>query len=247
MSGWVALASPRKDTRDYTGRCLPFAQSFFGAPIMYDSAWDAWNATKFKHGPEIPLPDVPVLLWYSHYGTYYSYSKGYSFYGNWGHVTPYVPGDAIYSSPARGYGQDRYETIAEVERVFGAKYVGWSEDINGLRVAENTEGDNDMTPQESQMLSAIWQGMFGPANAGGKMMNWQSVDGPRNGMYGVIDIDTHTQGLVAQLIGQVAALTELVSQSPDGGSVDMSRIEAAAEKGAREALSDLTLKSDTGA
>lgn len=154
---WNALVPPRRDTEDSTGRCLPFAQSFFGAPIRYDSAWDSWNATQFKHGPEVPLPDVPVLLWYSHYGTYYSYSKGYSFYGNWGHVTPYVPGDAIYSSPAYGFGQDRYATIAEVERAFNAKYVGWSEDINGLRVAEFVPPEPEIQYEEEEIMSVFFE------------------------------------------------------------------------------------------
>lgn len=106
------------------------------------------------------------------------------------------------------------------------------------------QGDEDLTPQESQMLSAIWQGMFGPANAGGKTMTWQSVDGPRTGQYGVLDIDTYTQQLVSQLIGQIAALTVVVQQLPGGGDIDMDRIVDAAEKGAKEALGNLTLKAE---
>lgn len=41
--------------------------------------------------------------------------------------------------------------------------------------------------------------------------------------------------------GQIAALTKLVEQLGGGGTVDMAAITAAAEKGAREALSGLTL------
>ena len=133
MSRYTALVSPRKWVTDGPGWCLRYAQSFFGAPAFNPSAWSAWNYATHKHGPNEPLPDVPCLLWFSHWGTYGSPA----YYDNWGHVTPYVPGDAIYSSPAGSYwGFDRYSTIAEVERVYNSKYVGWSEDINGLRVCQ---------------------------------------------------------------------------------------------------------------
>lgn len=140
---WKALTPANLNTVKGPGMCLPFAQSFFDAPVRYDSAWQSWEATQFKHGPEEPTPDVPVLLWYSHYGTYYSYSKQRYEYGNWGHVTPLVPGKGIYSSPSTPvggvWGQEIYNTTQQIEQVFGAKYVGWSEDINGKRIAEFTE------------------------------------------------------------------------------------------------------------
>lgn len=132
---WMALVPPRLGTEDDPGMCLRFSQSFFGAPVRYRSAWEAWQNQTYRHPPSDPLPNVPVLLWYSHWGTY---GRPLS-YENWGHVTPYVPGDAIYSSPDNpwaGWSQSRFSTIAEVERAFNCKYVGWSEDINGLRVAE---------------------------------------------------------------------------------------------------------------
>ncbi|UOQ60395.1 hypothetical protein MUN76_15405 [Leucobacter rhizosphaerae] len=130
-------------TQDLAGRCLPFAQSFFGAPIRYDYAFQAWEATQHKGGVNDPLPDVPVLLWFSHIGRYYSHSKGVWETVNAGHVTIHVPGDAIYSSPTSGYGSQRFATIREIEQAFNATYVGWSLDINGLLVAA-WEEDDDM-------------------------------------------------------------------------------------------------------
>lgn len=128
---WVALVPPRLGTMDATGMCLRFAQSFFGAPVRYASAWDAWNATETKYSPSDPTPPVPVLLWFAHYGTYGDPPT----YANWGHVAVLVPGDAIYTSPTWGYGQGRYGSIAEIEYYFNSKYVGWTPDINGLYVA----------------------------------------------------------------------------------------------------------------
>lgn len=129
---WQALVPPRKGTQDYAGMCLRYAQSFFGAPVRHRSAWDAWNATQHKHGTNEALPGVPVILWFSHFGTYQNE------YGNWGHVAIHVPGDAIYTSPGYGYGFERWATIAQIEQRFASKYVGWSEDINGLRVAQQS-------------------------------------------------------------------------------------------------------------
>lgn len=144
MSAYGALVPPRPWVIEKPGLCLRYAQSFFGAPAMYRSARDAFDATKFKHAPSQPLPDVPVLLWFDHWG---AYNDGLGPYrgvpvggvANWGHVTPYIPGKGIYSSPANpnaGYSFDVYSSIAQVERAFNAKYIGWTEDINGLRVAE---------------------------------------------------------------------------------------------------------------
>lgn len=131
MTNYTQLVAPRKGTQDGAGWCLRYAQSFFGAPVKHPSAWAAWNATVHKHGPNVPVPGgVAVLLWFSHYGTYGSPPT----YGNWGHVAIHVSGDAIYTSPGSGWGFERWGTIAQIEQRFNCKYVGWSEDINGLRV-----------------------------------------------------------------------------------------------------------------
>jgi hypothetical protein len=135
------LVNPRLDTKDEVGYCLRFVQAVYGAKARYKSAWDAWEATKLKHGGE--MPDVSVPVWFSHYGTYGEH--GHQSYGNWGHVVAYVPGRGFLSSPGSGYGQKWLSSIKEIERFYNAKYVGWSEDINGLRVAEYT---NNPTPTQ---------------------------------------------------------------------------------------------------
>lgn len=135
---WKALVAPRKNTVDLPGMCLRFSQTFFGAPVRYPDAWTAWENQEHRHPASEPLPDVPVLLWFSHYGTY----GDPAYYKNWGHVAPYVPGDAIYSSPATwnaGWSQSRFETITDLEWALNCKYVGWSESINGLRVAAQVD------------------------------------------------------------------------------------------------------------
>lgn len=127
------LVAPDLNVQDGAGWCLRFTQSVWGAPVRYNSAWDAWNATQFKHGTGEALPeDASCVVWFSHYGTYGDPPT----YDNWGHVVTWVPGRGFLSSPGQGYGQQWFNSTTEIERYFRAGYVGWSEDINGLRVIE---------------------------------------------------------------------------------------------------------------
>lgn len=139
---WQALVPPRPWVTDGAGFCLRYAQSFFGAPARHRSAWHAWAAAPYRHGIGDPLPGVPVLLWFAHWGEYFDGLGQYGddpsrpYYGNWGHVAIHVPGDAIYTSPGYGWGFERWATIGQIEARFGCRYVGWSEGINGLLVAQ---------------------------------------------------------------------------------------------------------------
>lgn len=145
---WQQLVTPNTSVQDYAGFCLRFVQSVNGSPARYASAWDAWLATEHKHETR-DLPDVSVPCWFEHWGTYGEPPT----YGNWGHVVQYVPGAGFVSSPVGKlgtYGQSWFGTLEEVERTFNARFVGWSEDINGLKVVENTftpdpaSGDENM-------------------------------------------------------------------------------------------------------
>ena len=99
-----------------------------------------------------------------------------------------------------------------------------------------------MTPGQSEKLDAIYAGIYGPLNIGAAQLSWASPNGPQSASYGHLEIDIYTQKLVAQLVGQVAGLTEAVKAIPGGKGVDMGALEAAAEKGARDALAGLVLK-----
>lgn len=136
------LVQPNTNTKDTAGFCLRFVQSVYGAPAKYRSAWESWNATSIKHPNTEPIPDVSVPVWFSHFGTYGNPPS----YENWGHVVAWIPGRGYLSSPGTGYGQEWFDNIAAIEARFNAKYVGWSEDINGLRVAEvNKQGASSMS------------------------------------------------------------------------------------------------------
>lgn len=168
------LVLPRTGTVDFTGRCLPFAQTFFGARVQHDYARQAWDATRYKHGPSEPLPtDVAVLVWFDHVGRYFSHSKGIWETVNAGHVVAYVPGIGFYSSPAQQLysggravpGQEIYGSIREVEKAFNASYIGWSEDINGTRVAEV-----QAVSQEKEIKVKHYQRQDKDARGGGRIL-----------------------------------------------------------------------------
>ena len=144
------LVAPNLGTTDGAGWCHRFARNVFGAPMGYNSAWEAWQATEYKHPTSEPLPSgAAVLLWFSHYGTYGSPPT----YGNWGHVAIHVPGIGIYTSPGYGYGQEVWTTIGQIESRFASKYVGWSEDINGLRVAAPSTSTPDGQEEEDEEMA----------------------------------------------------------------------------------------------
>lgn len=127
------LVQPNTNVTDGAGWCLRFTQTVWGAPVRYNSAWDAWEATEYKHGTGEALPeDAACIVWFSHYGTYGTPPT----YANWGHVVSWIPGQGFLSSPGQGYGQQWFNSTTEIERYFRASYVGWSEDLNGLRVVE---------------------------------------------------------------------------------------------------------------
>lgn len=97
--------------------------------------------------------------------------------------------------------------------------------------------DDEMSAKAEQQIEAIYAALWN----GGK----NTIDGKvQTFNYGILPIVVHNQTLIAQLKGQVAALSAAVSAVSGGTPINLTAIEAAAEKGAREALDGLTLKAE---
>jgi hypothetical protein len=78
---------------------------------------------------------------------------------DWGHVAVWFPGKGVLSSPfSTNLKQQWFDTPQKLIAYLGSgSYVGWSEDINGVRVADVTKEDG-MTKQEAVAIldSFFW-------------------------------------------------------------------------------------------
>ena len=153
---WKQVSNPRDDITSAPGWCLWFAQEVWQVPHQFATAWQAWQATQFKH-EDRNLPNVSVPVWFDHWGTYGDPPR----YGQYGHVVQYFPGRGFLSSPGRTYGQEWLATIEEVERRFNSTFVGWSEDMQpGIQVVKQI-----IEPVEDEDMA---QGAFFKVKPGGK-------------------------------------------------------------------------------
>lgn len=123
---WISHVTPNLEVQDEAGFCLRFTQTVFDAPVMYATAWEAWE-NAHNQEPEAGFPaDVSVPVFFS----YFADLDGTGV-KNWGHVCARIPGRGYLSSPGQGYGQAWFGSLEEVETYFNAKYVGWAQYLNG--------------------------------------------------------------------------------------------------------------------
>lgn len=136
------LIQPNLAVKGAVGFCLVYARMVFGIGPLYPTAWNAWERAIQHEDRNFPPLAVPV--WFKHpaAGTIP------------GHVAIRLPSGDIYSSPFRK-SDDRavLSSIAEVERLYNAKYVGWSEDINNVRVADVSPKGEIMVPDDSDIIN----------------------------------------------------------------------------------------------
>lgn len=132
---WRQLVTPNLNEVGTVGGCLAYARTSFGAPGGVDYAWQAWENATLKHTDQ-SFPGVAVPVWFSYMVNELDE----------GHVVIWVPGQGFYSSPYTtrsgaqyqvGTGHAVLTSISEIERIYGVSFVGWSEDINGVQVAES--------------------------------------------------------------------------------------------------------------
>lgn len=109
----------------------------------------------------------------------------------------------------------------------------------------NETVEDDMTPEQANQLAFVYAALAGPANLNTPKTSWKKPFGEKPGeaLYGLLDIAIYSQSLIAKNAGVLAALQTAVSQLSAGSGValDMEAIEEAAERGAKGALSGLTL------
>lgn len=187
------LKKPNLTVTGRPGWCLEYAHKVFGTPVIDATAWLGWEATKYKHSPSEALPGIPVPVWFSG-------ANGQ------GHVVVYTP-NGFYSSPyqlASG-APGEYNvyvngvavrailpSIAIIEQIYGVKYVGWSEDIETLRVVI---GD---TMSTKSSVTTLYQLILGRAPDAGGLAHYSAMD---------------TDAVIADLMASAERKTYLAKQA----------------------------------
>jgi hypothetical protein len=110
--------------KDYTGLCLQFVRMAFGLGAGFASAKAAWQGAKFQHkttdANTIPR-GVPVF-WAV---------------GEFWHVALSLGGGLCLSTDVRRRGRVDIVRIDSIRTAWGAQLLGWTEDLNGVRVWQN--------------------------------------------------------------------------------------------------------------
>lgn len=130
----IQLVSPDFSVTGRIGLCLEYASRLvFHNPAPGTTAWQAWLQTKYRVSVDT---NAYIAHWFS--GA-----------GGAGHVVIGNPLAGFHSSPYSLSASAQYQqgttthallpSIAEVERIYGVKYVGSSLDILGLKVAEGDD------------------------------------------------------------------------------------------------------------
>ncbi len=127
------LKQPDLNKTDSPGWCLRLVRNAFSIGSRYEYAWQSWEASPTKHTDGLP-GDVAVPVWFTWEGTIDGKKR------NWGDVAIHVPGRGVFGTPLKGGGNSNrwWPDVDARARAIGggARYVGWTEDVNGARVVE---------------------------------------------------------------------------------------------------------------
>lgn len=124
---YTQLKQPNLNIVGQDGYCLVYVREVFGVPAKYNTASDAWHNAQYQH-TGYPPTGIAVPIWFS--------------WETDGHVAVWDNG-TIYSTTA--HGDKTFSSIQELVDFIqeGIVYLGWSEDINAVRVVQ-PQGDEDV-------------------------------------------------------------------------------------------------------
>lgn len=119
----VALAEARRQNpaeRDLAGWCLLSVRTWLGIPSRHRSAIAAWNATPpdQRHTRGVPPAGAPVF-WAI---------------GKFGHVALSAGSGRVISTDIKRGGKADLVDLDLIAARWGARYLGWTESLNGHRV-----------------------------------------------------------------------------------------------------------------
>lgn len=138
-------------SRDWTGWCAVFTRKAFGAPAIGDhdgdgsaDAEDVWKAAKHKHKTSNPaeIPRGVPIFW----------SGGR---GDHGHAAVSAGNGVMWSTDIKRPGHVDLVQIDEVRRKWGLTLLGWTEDINGVRVYTPPTKGTTMTETDKRIIASL--------------------------------------------------------------------------------------------
>lgn len=143
---YVQVKSPNLNVPAELGMCLAYVQTAFGLGWTGSYALDGWNRNKANHADRSIPSGVYLPVWFT--GLWDGF--------NYGHVVIYKDG-VCFSSPYTNKGShDQLGNIETVERIYGMKYLGWSEDMNGQRVIKKKEDEMTAAEQEKYKIGVAF-------------------------------------------------------------------------------------------
>lgn len=146
-----AAAQVKKASQDWTGWCLKFCRIMYGVAALYTEADLAWDKAKYRHTTGVP-PKGALVFWRV---------------GKFGHIAISDGGGYVYSTDIMRRGKVDRVPITYVTSHWRATYLGWTEDINGVRVI--TVAVPKAPPRVSlkalQYHAAHGTGKYSPANS----------------------------------------------------------------------------------
>lgn len=108
-------------SQDWTGWCQKFVRSSFGVGGGFASAIAQWEGARYPHWTTDPnsAPRGAPVFWAG---------------GKFGHVALSLGDGRCISTDAKRRGWPDIVTIDSISRNWGYEFLGWTEDMNGVRV-----------------------------------------------------------------------------------------------------------------
>lgn len=139
-------------TPGWKGQCLRFCRTMYGIPMVYGSAIQAWSNAKFKHTGGVP-PRGSFIFWRI---------------GQYGHIAISDGNGYCISTDINGAGTVGRVTISTIKSRWGAIYLGWTEDVNGVRLAEFTPKPSDAKPPAKPYVVSLSAAQYHAEHGTGK-------------------------------------------------------------------------------
>lgn len=133
-----ALANALATKTCRPGMCLQVTRGWLNIPARAYDADDAWDDATRKHpGDRTPPKGAPVF-----------YAGG-----NHGHIALHLGGGQIRSTDAPSAGLVSTQALTWPETHWGLRYLGWTEDLNGVDIDYLTGDD---MPTAKEIADAVW-------------------------------------------------------------------------------------------